>query len=94
MIRSFTLALFAATGCASAPAPETPSGIATCSAAAAQSLVGQLGTPENAAKAMTLTRTKTMRWLRPGMAVTMDYRSDRLNILLDEKDVIAQITCG
>lgn len=37
---------------------------------------------------------KAVRVVRPGMAVTMDYRSDRLNIELDDEDVITKVTCG
>ncbi|MFT4249835.1 MAG: I78 family peptidase inhibitor [Candidatus Woesearchaeota archaeon] len=34
------------------------------------------------------------RVIRPGDAVTMDYRVDRLNVYLDEADVIEAIICG
>ena len=30
----------------------------------------------------------------PGMAVTMDYSAERLNIALDEADMIVSVTCG
>lgn len=88
------LSLFLA-GCM-APSSGEPVrvGVGECSAAAAQSLIGQPGTPDSARNALTLTGSKTVRWLRPGMAVTMDYRSDRLNITLDENNIITQISCG
>jgi hypothetical protein len=35
-----------------------------------------------------------MRWLEPGAIVTQDYREDRLNIHLDEKDRIVRFNCG
>lgn len=69
-------------------------GMGECSAAPAQSLIGKVGTTDSAQNALTLTGSKTLRWLRPGMAVTMDYRSDRLNITLDENNIITQISCG
>lgn len=34
------------------------------------------------------------RVIRPGDAVTMDYRVERLNVNLDESDIIEMITCG
>ena len=37
---------------------------------------------------------KSIRWIKPGMAVTMDYREDRLNARLDEKGVILSFNCG
>ncbi|MWB76554.1 hypothetical protein GLS40_00795 [Pseudooceanicola sp. 216_PA32_1] len=38
--------------------------------------------------------TKAVRVVRPGMVVTMDYRSDRLNVELNDEDVIVKVTCG
>jgi hypothetical protein len=35
-----------------------------------------------------------MRVVRPGEAVTLDYRPDRLNVRRDDDDVIAEIACG
>lgn len=35
-----------------------------------------------------------VRTLRPGQAATMDHRPERLNIHLDDNDVIARIECG
>ena len=37
---------------------------------------------------------RTIRWIEPGMAVTMDYRGDRLNAELDEDGVIRALRCG
>jgi hypothetical protein len=37
---------------------------------------------------------RVTRVVRPGDAVTMDYSAERLNIRLDDKDVIAGVTCG
>lgn len=34
------------------------------------------------------------RIIRPGTAVTQDFRPDRLNVELDENDVITRIACG
>lgn len=36
----------------------------------------------------------SMRVVRPGEAVTLDYRADRLNVRLDDEDVIDEIVCG
>ena len=36
----------------------------------------------------------SLRVIRPGDAVTKDYREDRLNIDLDAKDRITRIWCG
>lgn len=36
----------------------------------------------------------TVRWLTPGMAVTMDFRADRLNAVLDQDGVVQTLRCG
>ncbi len=60
-----------------------------CGAANMQSLVGQ---PFSALAAMTF--PGPMRLIRPGMAVTMDYSAERLNITVNASNVIASVTCG
>ena len=65
-----------------------------CDAAKAQSLVGQ---PESAAvaeEARQKSGARTVRWLRPGQIVTMEYRDDRLNLELDSQGKIIAIRCG
>ncbi|MDO8839175.1 MAG: I78 family peptidase inhibitor [Parvibaculum sp.] len=44
----------------------------------------------------TLTRgaIATIRVIRPGDNVTMDYRTDRLNVELDENDIVSRVYCG
>ena len=79
-------------GGAETPPPEHGAG--ACNADKAQGFVGQQGTVEVAAQARDAAGASTIRWLRPGMAVTMDYRTDRLNIELDAGDKIISIRCG
>ena len=45
-------------------------------------------------KARLASGSKTVRVIRPGMAVTMDYRIDRLNVDLNDKDVVTRVHCG
>jgi hypothetical protein len=77
-----------------APEPVKEIGLGECSAETAQGLIGQTGTSELAQKALVLTKARVVRWTRPGMAVTMDYRTDRLNIDLDEQNRVRRISCG
>ncbi|WP_030484265.1 I78 family peptidase inhibitor [Nocardioides aequoreus] len=35
-----------------------------------------------------------VRRLRPGHMATMDFRDDRLNLLLDESDIVTDVTLG
>jgi hypothetical protein len=93
--------IFAMTiGCAPAP-PEgeeppaiPPAHSGTCDASKAQSLVGQAATSELAAEAQRLTGADTVRWLRPGQIVTMEFREGRLNIQIDEANRVIAIRCG
>lgn len=36
----------------------------------------------------------TLRLVRPGEAITMDYQTNRLTVELDEADVILSLRCG
>ena len=72
--------------------PAMPEG--ECSAAPAQDLVGQKATGELGSELLRRTGAKTLRWVAPGMAVTMDYRADRLTVGYDENYIIARISCG
>ena len=74
-----------------APAPEhkpTYEG-KSCGADGYQNLIGQSA---NLLAAMTF--PAPMRVIRPGMAVTMDYSEDRLNITVDKKNRISDVYCG
>ncbi|SMF78895.1 I78 family peptidase inhibitor [Allosphingosinicella indica] len=90
------LAALAASACTTAGAeadtPPMPSG--ECKAEAAATLVGQAASPELGADALRLTGAKGLRWIRPGDAVTMDYRSDRLNVKLDDSGKVESFNCG
>ena len=62
---------------------------ASCGAADFQDLVGQSESdliPEDL--------PAPVRIIEPGMAVTMDYRPDRLNIEISEEGVISRVFCG
>jgi hypothetical protein len=39
-------------------------------------------------------RAASVRWIGPDMAVTMDYRADRLNGELDQDGAIVTLRCG
>jgi Peptidase inhibitor I78 family len=76
------------------PVPENEAGGFECSAEAAQYAVGQKTSVELATPLMAKTGSKTLRWIPPRTAVTMDFRNDRLNIAYDDSMVITQISCG
>ena len=60
-----------------------------CGAAGFQGLIGQTG---EIARLLELDRPA--RVIEPGMAVTMDFRPDRINFEIDDQDRIAVVRCG
>lgn len=91
------VALLGLTACTqSTPPPEDlpamPEG--TCKAEAAQSFVGRKATAEIGTELLRLTGARTLRWVPPRSAVTMDYRADRLTVGYDDDYTIVRISCG
>lgn len=65
-----------------------------CRAGPAEMLVGERyrrGAPSRARK---LSGAKTVRVLWPGTMMTMDYRVDRLNMRVDHRRRITDVSCG
>jgi hypothetical protein len=87
------LIAFAALGaiaCATAPDPAT----GACNASGLGNLVGREGTAELSAEAQRRSGARQLRVIRPGDAVTMDFREDRLNIRLDAAGRVESFDCG
>lgn len=96
MIRLVTPALalaVALAGCAQTPPPAGMSGV-ECSAAKLGSLVGETRSAAVEAEALRLSGAKTLRWLAPDSAATMDFRVDRLNLYTDAAGKIIRTGCG
>lgn len=77
----------AAPGAGGGGSPATPPEDA-CGASTLQGLVGQVYSPDMAPE-----RDPQVRVIRPDTVVTMDFRADRLNIILDENDVVTDVRC-
>jgi hypothetical protein len=77
-------------GCQTVP----EAGAGRCNAARVQNFVGALGTTALGRIAVSRTKARSVRWLAPGSAATMDYRMDRLNIRVDERNFITSLDCG
>ena len=73
------------------PQPKPRISEDSCGAKDMQYLVGQ---SVDVLAAMTFPASRPMRIIRPGMAVTMDYSPERLNMDIDKKNRIARIWCG
>lgn len=57
-------------------------------------LVGQAATEATVQKAVKDSGARHARVVKPGMAVTMDFREDRLSIEVDEQNRIVRANCG
>lgn len=87
-------ALLALAACAMQATPETIAGGDTCNAGPAQSYIGKPASEANMQAAFKASGAKTMRSIKPGQMVTMDYREDRVNIHQDARGNIERISCG
>jgi len=82
------------------PAPADPPAIVDdalegrCDDKAAAAYIGRAASEETANAARQAAGARGVRVIRPGMAVTMDYRAGRLNLHLDDEGRITRITCG
>ena len=76
------------------PYPVPPGPPTACGSHQLGSYIGKKRTDAISADVARISGAKSIRWISPGMAVTMDYREGRLNVKLDEKGVILSFTCG
>ena len=87
-------ALIATAACATTDDAAAPEPSYSCNADAVQDLIGRAPSSEIGADALARSNSRTLRWIRPGDAVTMDYRQDRLNISMGADGRIERINCG
>ena len=72
--------------------PEEP--VMTCDASKAQWAIGEIADEALVARAKADTGSERSRVIPPGMAVTMDYREDRLNLDVDAENRVTAVRCG
>lgn len=100
-LRPALLALFVAgslPACATpaaAPAPATAEEAPmNCNADPGRWAVGLAADKDTLARLRADTGAQRVRVIRPGMAVTMDFREDRLNLDVDADNRILAVRCG
>jgi hypothetical protein len=82
------------TGCVETmPHPE-PARPVVCNAERAAFAMGRVAKPGLVSRAKHAARARDVRVIRPGQAVTMDFRQDRLNIEVDGRDLVRSVRCG
>lgn len=56
--------------------------------------VGRTANVDIGAELLKASHARTLRWGAPGMAMTMDFRPDRVTVSYDEKMAIISVRCG
>ena len=74
--------------------PATPPAAGACNADAIQPYVGQVASTDVVDAARKAAGAELVRALKPNDAATLDYRVERLNIMLDDDSKIVSATCG
>jgi hypothetical protein len=96
MITSLMALPLAACAGANGQGPGAPPAMAEgpCRNDGLDSFVGQKASAEVGAALLKASGAKTLRWGGPGMAMTMDYRADRLTVSYDAAMAITSARCG
>ena len=81
-------------GCTGGERPRPMPKPVACKADRVQSMVGREADGRTVKMAQRMARAKLVRVLRPGEAATMDFRQERLNIMVDERNRIVSLNCG
>jgi len=69
-------------------------GSGRCDASAAEFTLGKKASPQLLEEARTRSGSQSARILRPNDMITLEYRSDRLNLNTDANLVINRVNCG
>ena len=72
----------------------TPPPASACNADAIKAYIGQSATPAVIEAARKAAGAGLVRALKPNQPATLDYRVERINILVDDDNKILSATCG
>jgi hypothetical protein len=96
-ISLIALALLAAcaTTPAAEPAPPAAGGSGhVCRSEGLATFAGREATAEVGAEILRVSGARHLRWVRPGMMVTMEHREDRVTVWLAAANRIERVSCG
>lgn len=97
MRRTILIVPMALAACATAappPASVGPGGRYVCRQASYEEFIGRVASGEVAAELLRASGARTIRWVRPGMAITMEYSEERLTVRLASNNRIVTASCG
>ncbi|MDQ7730845.1 I78 family peptidase inhibitor [Halomonas sp. SpR8] len=77
-----------------APNGSNQEQVVACDLDAIQSAIGEPFDEAEVAQLQSDSGARQVRVLRPGDMATMDHRPDRLNVHLDDQDMIEDLRCG
>jgi len=72
----------------------TESGYSRCEATAAEFAIGKKASPELLEQARAKAGAQNARFLKPNDMITLEYRSDRLNLNTYNNLVVTRVNCG
>ena len=72
----------------------TDAGHSRCEAKAAEFAIGKKASPELLDQARAKSGAQNARFLKPTDMITLEYRSDRLNLNTDNNLVVTRVSCG
>ena len=75
------------------PQPLPPSG-GSCIASQAQFAVGERASDDLLERSRTAAEASIARYLRPNEPITLEFLGSRLNLKLDDKNVVTSVSCG
>jgi hypothetical protein len=80
------------TGSVAPSAPANNDGL--CEASGADFAIGKQASPELLEQARKASGSQMGRILKPTDMITLEYRSERLNLNVDEHGVVSRVNCG
>ncbi|GAA4857274.1 I78 family peptidase inhibitor [Luteimonas vadosa] len=86
--------LFALGACAPIAPPTEDPPMTSCNADAARVVIGRTASEDVVEQARRAAGARVARTLKPGQVVTMEYHPSRLNIDVDDDNVVVNVRCG
>lgn len=80
-------------GCMDDSRPKPMPGPRVCNAGAVQNYIGSGMSPQLQSRLRSRSNASTVRVVRPGEAMTMDFRRDRLTVDVDARGRISGLRC-